>query len=93
MDAKQAIEKTAKKTYARVLDYKRTFATKAGRNVLHDLMDTHHMLRPSFVLDPHQAAFREGERSVLLRILTIMKTEPAQLLAHIEEIQKNANDE
>ena len=93
MTEKDAIERTAKKTYARVLDYKRTFTSKSGKNVLHDLMDAHQMLRPSFDPDPYRTAFREGERSVLLRILTIMKTEPAQLLAHIEEIQKNATTE
>ena len=51
-------------------DYKVTFGTDQGQRVLRDLMASFHMGRSTHIQgDPHESAFREGERHVLLHIL------------------------
>ena len=51
-------------------DYKITFGSDQGQRVLRDLMSTFHMGRSTHIPgDPHESAFREGERHVLLHIL------------------------
>ena len=51
-------------------DYKVTFGTDQGQRVLRDLMATFHMGTSTHITgDPHESAFREGERHVLLHIL------------------------
>lgn len=83
--------KAARKQYAKVIDYKRTFQSQSGRRVLQDLMDVHHMLRVSFDEEnTHTTSFKEGERNVILRILQILKIDVEKLRDHIEEIEKNA---
>jgi hypothetical protein len=83
----------ASRQYAKALDYKRTFESKSGQRVLQDLMDVHHMLRLSFdEKNPQVTAFREGERNVVIRILSILKTDIEKLKVHIEEIERNARE-
>jgi hypothetical protein len=71
---------------AKVLDYKRTFSSQAGTRVLHDLMHAHYMLGPTFTkTDPNEVAFREGQRNVVLRILTLLDHDPEKLRVLIRE--------
>lgn len=44
----------------------------SGRNVLKDMLAAHYHNASSFSPDPYQTAFNEGERNVVLRILTIL---------------------
>jgi hypothetical protein len=76
----------AKREYAKRIDYLKTFNTKTGQKVLSDLMQTHGMLSSSFSSDPLDIAFREGERNVVLRILDLLKADPAYLKDRIKEI-------
>jgi len=83
-------ENPAQRQYARALDYKRTFQSASGRRVLQDLMDVHHMLRSSFdEKNSHLTAFKEGEKNVVIRILSILKMDIEALKDHIEEIERN----
>lgn len=85
-----AVAKKEKKQVSRIRDYKQAFGTQAGIRVLQDLMQSHWMLRTSFVRnDPQLSAFQEGERNVVIRILSILKINPEQLQQHIEEIENN----
>lgn len=79
----------ARKGYAKVVDYQAIFNSPQGRAVLHDLMETHGMLRSNYTKDPSEALFKEGERNVVLRILTLLNTNPTTLLERIEEHEKN----
>jgi hypothetical protein len=73
-----------------VRDYQHVFGSVAGQRVLHDLMHVGHMLRPTYVVkDRDQMTLREGERNMVLRILTILKTDPEKLREMIEEGEKN----
>jgi hypothetical protein len=82
--------KTAENKYvSRVKDYKQTFSTSAGKRVLYDLMKTHNILSSHFDHSNElKTVFGEGERNVVLRILSILKTNPEKLMAHIENIQE-----
>ncbi len=44
----------------------------AGRLILEDMAKAHHFNDSSFSPDPYQTAFNEGERNVILRILTML---------------------
>lgn len=44
----------------------------SGKLVMEDLVKAHHYNTSTFSSDPYLTAFREGERNVILRILTII---------------------
>jgi hypothetical protein len=51
-----------------------------GALVLKDLMAAHYILRSTFDIEPVLHAEREGERNVVLRILTILDSRPEDIL-------------
>ena len=54
-------------------DYRITFASKEGERVLADLQSAYYH-RGSFIKnDPHETSYREGQRSVIIRIINLMK--------------------
>ena len=55
-----------------VSNYKECFTSPAGVKVLKDL-EAAYGNRLSFNSDPYQTAFREGQRSMVLRVLTMIK--------------------
>lgn len=68
-----------KKRIAKVQDYQSTFSSPHGKRVLHDLMVAHHMMDPMMPADAFNLALKEGERNVVLRILSVLKTSPEDL--------------
>lgn len=84
-----ATNKAARKSLKRIEAYQALFSTADGTLVLEDLMQTHHMLSSTYTGDATQILIREGERNVVLRILTILKTNPKQLLERIEQHEKD----
>lgn len=82
----------AKRQVARVMDYKRAFASEQGMRVLYDMMSSHHVLGSTYVKgDALDMAFREGQRQVVLRILTIMKTDPSKMEKLIGEANSHVS--
>ena len=58
---------------ANLEDYHIAFeVSDTGRRVLEDMMEAHHFMDSSFTPDPYTTAFNEGERNVVLRILTVL---------------------
>ena len=54
-------------------DYKITFSSKEGERVLADIKSAYYH-RGSYTKNvPHDAAHREGQRSVIIRIINLMK--------------------
>tara|TARA_R100000808_G_C2117997_1_gene130046 strand:- start:70 stop:330 length:261 start_codon:yes stop_codon:yes gene_type:complete len=49
--------------------YKELFSTEVGREVLEDLMKNNFLWTSTQTSDPHETAFNEGRRSVILAIL------------------------
>lgn len=66
--------------------YQTVFNTPDGERVLHHLMKTANVTKPSFVPgDPHQTAFNEGARHLALSILKFVKRDHDAMLRAIEE--------
>jgi len=78
----------AKKQIKKITDYQSVFNSLEGKAVLIDLMDAHHILRPTYTKDVNDALVNEGERRVVLRILGLLKINPNTLLERIEENEK-----
>lgn len=79
-------KKLAKRAVARVIDYKRTFASEQGKRVLYDMIANHHVMNSTYVKgDAVDMAFREGQRQVILRILATMKVDTTKIQQLIEE--------
>lgn len=64
----EIIEEMDRDHYDLIQNYKQCFDTDAGKKVLEDLK-TAYGDRLSFQPDPYGTAFKEGQRSVYLRIL------------------------
>ena len=67
-------------------DYEFTFKTAEGQRVLNDIIKAAHVLEPTFTSDPYETAFREGERNMGLRILTILNYSPKDFGEKAKEI-------
>lgn len=78
-------KRRARKSVDNVISYQAVFSSTEGEKVLFDMMKTHHMLGSTFCKDPYDSAFREGERAVVLRILTLLKTDVDRLAKNIED--------
>lgn len=65
--------------------YREVFNSEAGKVVLEDMMKSLHTLSSTFDPNPHEMAYREGERSVVIRILRTINTDPFKLRQRIEE--------
>lgn len=82
-----------KKKAITVADYKAVFGTEKGRGVLADLMRNHYVLTSTYDTDPTLVALREGERNVVLRIMTMLKIDVEELQKRIEEIENQELDQ
>ncbi len=82
-------KKVAQRNITRIQAYQNVFNSREGAQVLYDLMSTHGMLSPQFPKDgnANELVYREGARSVVLRILTLLKADPNQLLERIKEYE------
>ena len=56
-----------------------------GRAVLFDLMSVNFVLSPTLADKTELTYAHEGQRNTILRILTILKTDPEKFLGTIEE--------
>lgn len=70
-----------------IIAYKEAFATDHGKKVLLDLMNSFHIFDSTMADTPEETAFKEGERSVVLRILKTINIDPEQLDKIVSEGQ------
>ena len=68
-------------------DYKITFGTEQGNNVLKHLIKTYYM-PDQFSEDPHKTAYKLGLKKVVQNILINVGIDPAKLQETIDKIQK-----
>ncbi len=74
--------------------YQDVFTTVKGKRILQDLMKNHFMLDSTFDPDsPNVTSFREGERNVVIRILSMLNINPNLLLTEIKNISEESNSE
>lgn len=81
-------ERMIERNVAKLQDYKRVFSSEQGKRVLSDLIASHYMMSSTFSRGPgseQDMAFKEGQRQVVLRIMTIMDQDPAQVAQAIKE--------
>ena len=55
-------------------DYRITFGSKEGERVIADLKSAYYK-RSSFSKDTNEMAYREGQRSVVIRIINLLEEE------------------
>lgn len=67
--AKMLEEKMVVEQRQKAINYKKFFGEEHGRAVMLDLMNKYHVLTPIDDPDPRLAAFKEGQRSVILDLL------------------------
>jgi hypothetical protein len=82
-----------KKKYATIVAYKKVFSSTDGKNVLLDLMAAHNVFNSVFDSNSSEMCRKEGERNVVLRLMTILKITPAEMQAFSEEIERNARSD
>jgi hypothetical protein len=66
-------KKQNQKVVSKIRQYQQVFSGPDGEAVLNDLMKTHYIVGSTFDGDVNKALFREGERNVVLRILSMLK--------------------
>lgn len=73
--------------------YRAFFKHRFGEKILLDLMKTHWVLASTFVRgDRDEMVLREGERNVVLRILSILQVDPKKLQALLEKEEINRDE-
>ncbi len=70
-----------------LLKYRSVFNSKEGREVLADMCRTFHVFNSTMGENPQETAYNEGARSVVLRILKTINTDPEQLEELLREGQ------
>lgn len=83
----------SKELKATILAYKRFFDSEDGKLILKDLMRACHMMTSTMDKDPHETAFNEGARSVVLRILKTNNTSIEQLNELVKRLETEEQDE
>lgn len=74
-------------------DYEQIFESEAGKRILADMVRYAHILHPTYVKgDSHQTAFREGERNMVLRILSIIGQKPEQFIENVNDVKEYKYD-
>ena len=58
-----------------------------AKEVLSDLCSAHHVFDAGFDSDPMELARMAGERNVVLRILTILKLKPEDVVSLVKETE------
>jgi hypothetical protein len=62
-----------------IQSYQRLFASEDGIRVMKDLMKSCHFYDTTFTGDVYESAYKEGERSVILRIMRTIKLDPRDI--------------
>lgn len=68
--------------------YREVFNSEAGKVVIEDMMKTFYTLSSTFDPNPIEMAYKEGERSVVIRILKTINTDPFELKQRLEEARR-----
>jgi len=80
-ETKKSVEQSK---FDMTVKYQTVFGTEEGRLVLQHMMKSCHYLNTTLSDSPYETHFKEGERSFLIRILTILKVDPDQMLTLLE---------
>lgn len=84
--------KLRRRQAARIRNYKDVFETETGKKVLHDLMRSHHVLGGLPAKDAYEMYRAEGERNVILRIMSLLNIDPLKFESHMKETLQSEAD-
>lgn len=70
-----------------IKDYHEVFASEAGKRVLYDLLKKGHILHANYNGNTNDMLFRDGERNIVLYIMTQINTDPQKLTELIKRGQ------
>lgn len=73
--------------------YKSLFTTEDGLAVLDDLKRRFHVNGTTFSTDPHEIAYNEGQRTVILFILAQMDDLPKQITEELNKLREELSNE
>lgn len=74
-------DKTAEqKKFDLFVKYQKVFDCPEGQEVLKDLLKTFHYFHSTLSDSPYETHYKEGQRSVVLRIISTLKVDPEQML-------------
>lgn len=65
--------------------YRRVFNSPDGKLILQDLMEQHSITGTTFDPNPQVSALKEGERNVVLRVMSILDMSSEKVLEKIKE--------
>lgn len=85
MDPK--LKEAAERQKSRAMDYHAVFDGEPGKRVLEDLYQSHYMRLSTFSVDALEMARNEGERNVILRIMSILDMDLMELNKLIRQDQ------
>jgi len=83
----------AKKAIKVNLAYQKTFATPEGKTVIADLMTAFGFFSTTFDSDPQVAAFNEGARAAILRIVDTINIDIEEYIKMMETANQEVFDE
>jgi hypothetical protein len=79
------------KARARVLAYQKVFSSGDGKKVLQDLMANHFVMSSTATQNEYVSIeFNEGQRNVVLRIMSILKIKPEEMFNEISAASDQA---
>ncbi len=92
-DKTKKIRQVQRASLQKYNDYKSVFGTEEGKRVLFDMMANHHFITPTLSVKNNaiEAAFNEGQRNVILRVLTYMKLDIRQIEKLMLEGEQNVS--
>jgi len=91
---RSAPKEVVEKAIVRTTNYKQAFSTAQGKAVLLDLLSEHYMLKNTYYGpendEGRSMAYREGQRTVVLRIMQMMGLNTAEMYLLIKQGDDNA---
>lgn len=90
-DSQEATIAATKKQQEVIVSYQKLFDSEDGQIVLHDMMKVFHFYTTTGGATPEETHFNEGQRSVVLSILQILKADSKQYSKYIQSIKENTD--
>lgn len=77
------------KRVKRIKTYQTLFSTHSGKEVLSDLMKAYYITSTTHSSDPLEMAYKEGQRSVVLSLIRLLKMDTNAMMKMIDEMEKD----
>jgi hypothetical protein len=89
-EEKEMQTRVAKRSHAKIIDFKKTFESEHGKRVLYELMDMAGYTNSPPPRDALELAYREGCRNMVNTILGYLKMNPEKLKHLLEDAHEHS---